>query len=190
MIEGDQIIVFDMEYTAWEGSVQRNWSGPNEHREIVQIGAVKLDVGRGLEEIDSFEIMIRPRINPQLSDYFITLTKITQDRVDWEGVDLVEAMADFSSFAGSSSLLYCNGIDAELLAENSDLYRINCPLNKDRFRNVSSLLSREAQVTNHVVSGELDEVFGIKVDLPAHDAVADARKIAAVLRNLRKKGRV
>ena len=190
MIEGNQIVVFDMEYTAWEGSVQRDWSGPDEYREIVQIGAVKLDVRRGLEEVDSFEVMIRPRINSQLSDYFINLTGITQDRADREGVDLVKAMEIFSSFAGPDSALYCNGFDADILVENSDLYDIDCPLKRDRFRDVAPLLTKEAQATHHVVSGELDEVFGIKVDLPAHDALSDARKIAAVLRNLRKKGRV
>jgi len=38
-----QIIIFDTEYTAWEGAKERNWSGSGEHREIVQIAAVKID---------------------------------------------------------------------------------------------------------------------------------------------------
>ncbi len=36
------VVVYDLEYTAWEGSLERNWSGPNEDPEIVQIGAVKI----------------------------------------------------------------------------------------------------------------------------------------------------
>ena len=36
-----QIIIFDTEFTAWEGSAQRNWSFDWEYREIIQIAAVK-----------------------------------------------------------------------------------------------------------------------------------------------------
>ena len=32
-------VVYDLEYTAWEGSLERNWGGPNEDPEIIQIGA-------------------------------------------------------------------------------------------------------------------------------------------------------
>ena len=35
------IVLLDTEYTTWEGAQDRNWSGLNEHREIVQIGAIK-----------------------------------------------------------------------------------------------------------------------------------------------------
>ena len=32
----DRFVIYDTEYTAWEGSLARNWSGPNEHRELLQ----------------------------------------------------------------------------------------------------------------------------------------------------------
>ena len=88
-MKGDDlaIIVMDLEWTAWEGSWQRHWSGPGEEMEIVQIGAVKLADTSGLEELDAFEILVRPRINPKLDGYFTDLTGITQDRLDREGVD-------------------------------------------------------------------------------------------------------
>ena len=38
-----EVVVFDTEFTAWQGSMERGWSGPGEHKEIVQIGAVLLD---------------------------------------------------------------------------------------------------------------------------------------------------
>ena len=37
------LTVFDLEYTAWECSMARSWLTPGEFREVVQIGAVKLD---------------------------------------------------------------------------------------------------------------------------------------------------
>ena len=30
-----EIIVFDTEYTTWEGAMARQWTGPNEYRELV-----------------------------------------------------------------------------------------------------------------------------------------------------------
>ena len=39
----DKAMVFDLEFTSWPGSNERNWSLPNEDREIIQIGAVKIE---------------------------------------------------------------------------------------------------------------------------------------------------
>ena len=93
-----KMVVFDLEYTAWDGSLANNWSRPGEHREIVQIGAVKLDATDGMVELDSFECLVMPKNNPILSDYFIELTGITQDRVDSHGVSFSEMLSLFEAF--------------------------------------------------------------------------------------------
>ena len=41
------MVVMDLEYTAWEGSLERGWSKPGEAREIIQIGDVKIGEYRG-----------------------------------------------------------------------------------------------------------------------------------------------
>ena len=38
----EKFIIFDTEYTAWEGSQERNWSDDDEYMELVQIGALKV----------------------------------------------------------------------------------------------------------------------------------------------------
>ena len=38
----ETFIIFDTEFTAWKGSQERDWSGENEERELVQIGALKV----------------------------------------------------------------------------------------------------------------------------------------------------
>jgi hypothetical protein len=35
-------VFYDTEYTSWEGAMARNWSGPNEHRELVQLSAIRV----------------------------------------------------------------------------------------------------------------------------------------------------
>jgi len=69
----DHAIVFDLEFTAWQGSVAHRWSRPGEFTELVQIGAVKVDVA-SLNVVDEITVLVRPRINPVLSDYLVELT--------------------------------------------------------------------------------------------------------------------
>ena len=73
------IIIADLEYTSWEGALESGWSAPGQFREIVQIGAVRVDAGDGFVEMAHFSMLVRPTINPELSDYFVTLTGITND---------------------------------------------------------------------------------------------------------------
>jgi len=52
-------IVFDTEFTAWQGSMERHWSGPGEFREIVQIGGISVDVAT-FAETGAFSVLIKP----------------------------------------------------------------------------------------------------------------------------------
>ena len=36
----DTFIIFDTEFTAWEGSMERKWSGENEYKELIQISTL------------------------------------------------------------------------------------------------------------------------------------------------------
>ena len=47
-------------------------------------------VRSGLEEIDYFDALIQPKINPVLSNYFINLTGITQDTIVQNGKSFPE----------------------------------------------------------------------------------------------------
>src|SRR5258706_10294556 len=71
------ITIFDLEYTAWECSMARHWLTPGEFKEVVQIGAVKLDPG-SFAVLDELGVLVGPRINPVLSPYFEKLTGITR----------------------------------------------------------------------------------------------------------------
>lgn len=68
-------VIFDLEYTAWEGSLKRLWSKTDEDPEIIQIGAVtiqqqsnRLSLGR------EFSIYVRPTVRPVLLTYIKNLT--------------------------------------------------------------------------------------------------------------------
>ena len=56
-----KIVVFDTEFTAWEGSLERDWRGEDEYREIVQIGAVIVETDN-FDELDSFSVFVKPKV--------------------------------------------------------------------------------------------------------------------------------
>src|SRR4029079_19642626 len=109
-----------LEFTAWEGSMASRWTRRAEYTEVVQIGAVKLD-GESLAEIDTFEILVRPRVNPVLSDYLVGLTKITNDDVPQRGEDFVVAYRASLDFAGEGQC-FAHGRDDLILLDNLKLY--------------------------------------------------------------------
>lgn len=181
---GRPLVVFDLEFTAWEGSQARGWSGPGEHPEVVQIGAVRLDPAEGFAERACFDQLVRPTINPVLSDYFITLTGIRQSDVDSAGISFPEAMAAFRSFVDGAEAVFANGYDRQVLEENCRLNGIDFALPVGLFHNVGGMLARLAGVGGHVSSANLpDRVPGVP-RLPAHHALSDARMVAAALARL------
>src|ERR1700754_517527 len=88
------ITVFDLEFTAWECSMASHWLRPGEFKEVVQIGAVKLDAA-SFRITASFDVLVRPRINAGLSPYFENLTGITNAQVAERGVDFAPALVRF-----------------------------------------------------------------------------------------------
>ena len=75
---GGRVGILDLEFTAWPGSWQRGWSGPDEWREVVQLGFLIVDGTSFTALGGGVEAMVRPLRNPVLSDYFTTLTGIGQ----------------------------------------------------------------------------------------------------------------
>lgn len=184
----DTIIVFDTEYTAWDGSLGRGWSGPGEFREIVQIGAVRLDTG-AFEERDALDVIVRPVLNPALSEYFTTLTGLTDDRIQAEGVTLAEGVDRFLDFIGTTKLVLANGHDLRVIEWNCRMLDMGCALPAERFRNIRPVLQGRLLGTDpNFSSYSLAEAAGEPVTGRAHDGLADARSIAAAFRALRRKG--
>ncbi len=184
------LVVFDTEYTAWEGSNARGWSRPGEHREIVQIGAVKLAREPGLGEVDTFDLLVRPRINPRLSDYFIALTGITQADVESRGLPFAEALDAFAAFVDDTvGAVFSFGNDQWVVAENCRLNGIPYPLDDGLFRNVGPpLMEAVGRPALSSVSSDLPDLFGFQTPGTKHQALDDARCIAQAMRILQDRG--
>lgn len=186
------IVIFDTEYTTWEGAAANGWTGPGQHREIVQIAALKMDFP-SCAVVDSLDILIKPRINPILSDFFQDLTKITQELVDLNGIPFATALDFFLEFCGAGTPTLSYGNDACILAENIALLRAEPKkfygFGGPNFMNIQhALVAADPAIADKKInSGKLWAHFGLeKPDAPGgeHNALFDCYSIAAALKFL------
>jgi inhibitor of KinA sporulation pathway (predicted exonuclease) len=178
-----KFILLDTEYTAWEGSQERKWSGPNEHKEIVQIGAILVD-NAALTEIDMRKIYVKPTINPILSDYFIDLTGVTQDEVERSGATFPSALAQLKEWCGDTPV-YSFGYDGVIMEENCALIKTIFPFSPAQFHDMRDFFKLHGIPADDYFSSTITEAFGKKSSYAGHDALNDVRTILDGLRALK-----
>ncbi|MDA1310369.1 MAG: exonuclease domain-containing protein [Proteobacteria bacterium] len=185
-LEGaDEIVIYDLEYTAWEGSLARNWGGDAEYRELVQIGAVRLANQQGYPEIASFERLALPVFNPALSDYFTKLTGITNADLAAGGESFEEVITDFAAFVGVAKIVAANGDDATCLSENCGWRGVVMPISAERTLSLRPMFMAALDLPREqTISSDLPQHLGLAMDGPAHTGLADARAIALALREI------
>ena len=175
-----RIAILDLEYTAWNGSAARQWAEPWEWREIVQIGCVIADASNGFAIADAFEVMVQPNRNPELSEYFIALTGISQSQLEEHGVALPEALFGLDEFTKNAECIVFNGIDGEVLRENCAFHGVTAPWPMERMLDFRPLLSRTLDLPAHqLVSSDLPALAGVAIAGRAHSALHDCHAIAA-----------
>jgi inhibitor of KinA sporulation pathway (predicted exonuclease) len=176
------VIFYDLEYTAWPGSMANHWLAPGEFREVVQIGAVKADA-QTLQTLAEFDVLVRPRINEKLSSYFEDLTGITNAALAERGVDFREAHARFVAFCDGAPMLSF-GRDDLVLTHNLALYGIRDAPPLPMHRNIAIWLNENGIVTKHLHACDIARACGAQFAGRAHDALDDARSLLAGSRKL------
>jgi len=192
------LVIYDLEFTTWDGAQSRGWTGPGEFREIVQIGALRV-VPDTLVVDAEFEILVKPSRNPDVSDFFAALTGIDRSAVEQRGTDFLTALNAFLDFCdGSYALSYGN--DMVVIGENIVL---QIPEGRAPARplppfvnirpHLNAILPATAQLAAGSLSRGLTEAAGLGLTEageaePIHDALLDCRSILEALRYLRKLG--
>ncbi len=179
-------VLFDTEFTAWEGSMANRWLAPGEFRELVQIGAVKFDA-QSLATVSEFEILIRPRLNPVLSDYFVKLTGITNEAVKERGVGFRDAYDRFVDFVGDDTMA-AFGRDDLVLTDNLSLYGIADAPPLPSHRNIAEWLRANGIHTGGLHACDVAEACGAPFKGRKHDALDDARSLVTGVRALVARG--
>lgn len=177
-------VIYDIEFTAWQGSRERNWSEPWEHREIIQIAAASVEISdEGCFAHSYFDTYIKPLKNPTLSEYVVKLTGITQDLIDREGVNFNTALSQFAEFCGNrlegGTLSY--GPDDGVFEENARIHGESLPLSLTSHTNLRPIFYTVDEFDFHVCSGDLHKLVGIPLRGDHHNAVHDVQSLVVTL---------
>ncbi len=187
-------VIFDTEYTSWAGCLENGWCG-HQKQEIVQIAAIKVD--DNFNVTGELNLLCQPKINPQLSDYFMNLTGITNEDVAAKGVDFATAYAQFKAFVGTD-VCYSHGWngafedagDGEIIAENLRLNHLSQDASI-KYRNLAALFKKAYQKHNiHITtqsSGQICKILGLQsqldnLHLDEHNALYDVYSILCGIR--------
>lgn len=180
------LVIYDTEFTAWEGSMARKWSEPWEHRELLQLAALKVSISdQGCEVIDSFSRLIKPQRNSVLSPYVINLTGLTQQQIDSQGVNFPAAISDFADFCRKENVVTASwGNDHIVLKENADLHKIILSPVLSNHIDLSIPFRKITEFNFQVCSGKLHEQIGVNVEGQIHNALHDVKSIVVTLDHL------
>jgi inhibitor of KinA sporulation pathway (predicted exonuclease) len=181
-----EAVIFDLEFTAWAGSMARRWLGPGEFKEVVQFGAVKID-SASLAVKDELEILVRPRLNPVLSDYLVALTGITNDAIAARGVDFAEGYARFYAFCADAPS-FAFGRDDLVLRDNLRLYGLRDAPPLPPYTNVIEWLSEHGVDASGLHACDVAGICGASFAGRKHDALEDARSVALGMKTLISRG--
>ena len=178
-----QIIVWDVEMTAWEGSHDRDWNGEGEYKEIIQIGAIKVDT-ETLTEIESFNLLVRPTVNPILSNYIQKFTGITQNDIDTQGVSPQGAVSQLFSWAGDVPFYSWGRLDREALEATIQLNDLDFHVPANRFRSIRCVFKDSGIPADRYMNSTIIQAFGMEQKRQGHNGLNDARTILDASRAL------
>lgn len=128
-------IVFDLEATCWEAEEGK----VRDPSEIIQIGAVKIDLAKGTI-VDTFDMLVRPRLARELSAYCTQLTGITTEDVK-RAEYFEQVYPKFVEFCGSkyhNTLAAWGEYDGKEIAEACSLHQLEYRL-PEHYINVAAL---------------------------------------------------
>jgi len=179
-------VVFDLEFTAWEGSMAHRWSRPGEFAELVQIGAVKVDA-LSFAELESLDVLVKPRLNPVLSDYFVTLTGIANDALAARGMDFVQAYETFRAFADGAPI-FAFGRDDLIFAGNLKLYGIGDALPLPHYTNIVPWLIENGIDPKGKNACDVGPLAGVSFRGQKHNAMDDSRSVLSGIKALVERG--
>ena len=175
-------VIFDLEFTAWEGSMARGWSTPGEYKEVVQIGAVALDP-ETFHVTDTLDLLVRPRVNPVPSEYLVALTGITPARLADLGLDFATAYRLFLDFAihhgGPGAPCWAYGRDDAIFAANLELYVWKTTARLPDYHDVRPWFAEHGVDLTGKRACDVAEAAGVTFSGHKHDALDDARGVAA-----------
>lgn len=171
------LILMDTEQTCWEGTWERHLEGkrlPHEMREVIQIGAVKVDT-QTFQVQQEFDKIVTPVFNPVLSAFCEELTGVTNARVAKEGVPFIEALNAFEAFCDGAPVMVYNA-DADVFRENLEFHAVEHSI--PEYMRIREELVACGVNMDGINSGAIARHLGSEKTYREHDALADVTSMA------------
>ena len=177
-----QYIIMDLE---WNGSYSKKIGGY--FNEIIEIGAVKLD--KNLSFVDSFSLMIKPRISPKLSTVVRNLTNIRNEELN-SGCECSSAISRFKKWIRKkdSVILTWGNSDLLVLLQNCKYFfgADKIPF-LDKFVDLQQYTQKHLGMEggNHLGLSKASEILKVEDEnIKLHRALDDSMLSAAVLKKI------
>ncbi|SCB12795.1 3'-5' exonuclease [Rhizobium hainanense] len=192
-------IIFDCEFLCLEGSQRRFWCAAHDPDPVIaQLGAVKLSLEEGFPILDSYKAYVRPidRFGDQyaLDPFFTTLTGITEESLNTEGISLQDALAGLDLFSSGARFWSWGKDELNMMAISCYVAGIQPSIPAHRFDNAVKLLLAAGMPVEDLAktpSNELSHYYGVQhPPLRGHDALDDALSLSYALQHLLKAGRL
>jgi inhibitor of KinA sporulation pathway (predicted exonuclease) len=146
------------------------------------MGLLIVDAAQAFSMIEGAEVMVRPKRNPLLSNYFQKLTGITQTHLDSKGICFSDALAQMRPYLERVDCMIFNGQDGQILRENCEFNGVPFPWSTFKMFNFRPLLAETlGTAPANLVSSTLPALAGIPNYGKAHTALDDCKAIAAAL---------
>lgn len=194
------VVILDYEYWTAEGAHDRKRRGMHDLPPLlVQIGAIKMQVGTALTELEAMDTIVIPReldgSQVMLDTFAETLFGFGNNEVARRGVELPQAMLALGRFIGDDLVMSFGPDDLSCSAQTCYIHDVPHPFKHAQARDVRKLFYKagvDEETLMNVSSGEIASHFGIpKPDgHHTHNALDDVRSIARALRHFMDAGKI
>jgi inhibitor of KinA sporulation pathway (predicted exonuclease) len=178
-------VVYDLEFTAWEGSQGRKWMAPGEYKEVIQIGAVRVDAE--FSPLETFNVLVQPRLNRVLSPFIQSLTGITNTAVAQAGIDFADAFTRFADFVGPLPII-AFGRDDLVYDDNIRLYGLKDLPPMPQWIDIRHWLMDNGIDVRGMHACDVAPAAGVPFEGQTHDGLCDALGVAAGIQALMARG--
>lgn len=176
------IVLLDAEFTCSEGSLASGWSDPEHPAEMIEVGMIAYNSTSRIE-IASFTTLVKPRVNPVLSDYCLNILPITQSEVD-SAQDFESAMSEISKWLNrhtspSSPTAAWGKIDRGHTTNQSKRHGVIDPFGERPHIEVDQLIQDALGITVQIEREDVRNKLNIQPVSDRHRALADSADLIA-----------
>lgn len=176
------VVLLDAEFTCWAGSLASGWSNPKHPAEMIEIGMIAYDASRQIETA-SFTSLIKPRVNPNLSDYCLNLLPIVQTEVD-SAPEYESVMSDVSNWleqhtAPNSPTASWGKIDRSHTTNQSKRHSVSDPFGTRPHIEVDELVKATLGIETQIEREDVRIRLNIESITGRHRALSDSADLIA-----------